>query len=205
MRRCRGKTKTGSRCLKNTLINSGFCNIHQSQAPRTQEAIPTALGFTAIGAAIGNLPGAAVGLVLGTLLGTSLEEEKVAKSRVFVSFDYDHDVDLKTLLIGQAKNTDTPFDIADWSIKEHIRGDWKEKVRAKLKKVDQVVVICGSHTQSATGVSAEVKLAQEEKIPYFLLKGRANSTCYKPKAAKTSDKLYKWTWDNLKSLIGGGR
>ena len=27
----------------------------------------------------------------------------------------------------------------------------------------------------------------------------------KPKAAKSSDKIYKWTWDNLKSLIHGVR
>ncbi|APG29105.1 hypothetical protein A7E78_11030 [Syntrophotalea acetylenivorans] len=129
----------------------------------------------------------------------------MAKSKVFISFDYDNDSDLKTLLIGQSKNEDTPFEISDWSVKEHIQGDWKEKVRAKLRRVDQVAVICGEHTHTATGVSAEVKLAQEEGVPYFLLKGRANNTCTKPKAAKTSDKLYKWTWDNLKALVGGGR
>lgn len=27
----------------------------------------------------------------------------MAKVRAFISFDYDHDLDLKTLLIGQAK------------------------------------------------------------------------------------------------------
>jgi len=44
--------------------------------------------------------------------------------RAFISFDYDNDNDndndarLKDLLVGQAKNSDTPFVIADWSIKE---------------------------------------------------------------------------------------
>ncbi len=42
----------------------------------------------------------------------------MAKTRVFISFDYDHDADLKTLLVGQAKNQDSPFEIADWSVKE---------------------------------------------------------------------------------------
>jgi hypothetical protein len=50
-----------------------------------------------------------------------------------------------------------------------------------------------------------VEIAQEENVPYFLLNGYAEKTCVKPKAAKSTDKLYKWTWDNLKSLIGGGR
>lgn len=39
------------------------------------------------------------------------------KSRVFISFDYDHDVVLKEFLIGQAKLDDSPFWIADWAIK----------------------------------------------------------------------------------------
>ena len=42
-------------------------------------------------------------------------------------------------------------------------------------------------------------------MPYFLLAGYADKTCVKPMAARPSDKLYKWTWDNLKSLIVGNR
>lgn len=42
------------------------------------------------------------------------------KKRVFISFDYDHDVDLKNLLIAQSKNSDSPFEIVDMSIKETI-------------------------------------------------------------------------------------
>jgi len=128
-----------------------------------------------------------------------------SKSKVFISFDYDNDSDLKTLLVGQAKHEDTPFDIADYSVKEALSGDWEEKVRTRMKKVEQVIFICGEHTYSASGVNAEVLIAQEEKIPYFLLAGRGDKTNYKPKNAKESDKLYKWTWDNLKALIGGAR
>jgi hypothetical protein len=56
-----------------------------------------------------------------------------------------------------------------------------------------------------TGVSAEVTIAQEEKKDYFLLAGYADKNNKRPKAAKDADKMYKWTWDNLKTLIGGGR
>lgn len=127
------------------------------------------------------------------------------KKRAFISFDYDHDLDLKTLLVGQSKNEDSPFSIADFSIKEAISKDWKDKARTKIKGVDVVIVICGEHTDTASGVSAELKIAQEEKVDYFLLKGRKDKTCKKPKSAKISDKIYKWTWDNLKTLIHGGR
>jgi len=128
-----------------------------------------------------------------------------AKKRVFISFDYDHDSDLKNLLVGQARNEDSPFDIADWSVKYELTGDWKAKVREKIKKVNVVAVICGEYTDTASGVNAEVKITQEEKIPYFLLWGRSNKKCKKPKNAKPSDKIYKWTWDNLKRLIHGKR
>ena len=129
----------------------------------------------------------------------------MAITRVFTSFDYDHDEDLRTMLVGQSKNPNSPFEMADWSIKEPMTGDWKAKVQTRIKKVDQVIVMCGEHTDTATGVSAELSIAQEEKKPYFLLKGRKNKTCKKPRSAETSDKMYDWTWDNLKILIGGGR
>jgi len=127
------------------------------------------------------------------------------KVKVFISFDYDNDKDLKTMLVGQAKNDDTPFDITDFSVKEELSGDWKEKVRQRIKKVEQMIVICGEHTDTASGVNAEVLIAQEEKIPYFLLWGRSDKNCEKPKNAKITDKIYKWTWDNLKALINGAR
>lgn len=126
-------------------------------------------------------------------------------TRVFISFDYDHDDVLKMLLVGQVKNPDSPFKLADWSIKEHIDKNWQDKARQRIRAVDVVCVICGVHTNSATGVSAEIKIAQEEGVPYFLLWGYSDKNCVKPLAAKLSDQIYKWTWPNLKSLIGGAR
>jgi hypothetical protein len=129
----------------------------------------------------------------------------MAKKRVFISFDYDHDEILKTFLVGQSKHEDSPFELADWSIKEPITGDWIAKARTRIRAVDIVTVLCGEHTDTAVGVSAEVTIAQEENKPYFLLRGYPDKTCVKPLAAKSSDKMYDWTWENLKSLIGGAR
>ena len=129
----------------------------------------------------------------------------MANKRVFTSFDFDHDDDLRTLLVGQSKNPASPFDLIDWSLKEPMAGDWKEKIRARIKRCELVIVICGEHTDTAAGVNEELKIAMEESISYFLLYGRSSKTCVKPKAATSSDKMYKWTWDNLTSLIGGAR
>lgn len=127
------------------------------------------------------------------------------KTRLFISFDFDHDEDLRNLLAGQAKHEDSPFEFTDASVKEPMTGDWKEKVRGRIKRADQVAVICGEHTDTATGVSTELSIAQEEGISYFLLKGRSDKNCVRPKSAKSTDKMYSWTWPYLKLLIAGKR
>jgi hypothetical protein len=143
--------------------------------------------------------------VFANLFGGQQRSKSMAKTRLFISFDYDHDEDLRNLLAGQAKHPDTPFDIYDRSLKEPLAGDWKEKFRRRLNNVDQMAVICGENTHLARGVAAEVQIAQEAGKSYFLLKGRADRTCYKPTTARSSDQIYNWTWDNLKALIAGRR
>ncbi|MBV1824832.1 TIR domain-containing protein [Komagataeibacter oboediens] len=129
----------------------------------------------------------------------------MTKKRVFISFDYDHDETLKTFFVGQSRHSDSPFELADWSIKEHLSGDWKKKAAARIGRVDVVAVICGKNTHTATGVSAEVEIVREVGKPYFLLKGYKDAVCTKPTSAAATDTMYNWTWDNLKILIEGGR
>src|SRR5687768_11357598 len=116
--------------------------------------------------------------------------------RVFTSFDFDHDEDLRNLLIGQARNPDSPFELADWSLREPFTGDWQEKVGRRLRRIDQVLVMCGEFTHTATGVAEEVRIAQEERKPYFLLWGRSGRSCTKPVTARQTDTIYEWTWPN---------
>lgn len=125
--------------------------------------------------------------------------------RVFVSFDFDNDEELKHALVGQARRLDSPFDIADYSVKERMTGDWQEKVRRRIRMVDMSIVICGEYMDKARGVAEELTITREEQKPYFLLQGRPGRYCKKPTTALETDKVYRWTWDNLKSLIGGAR
>jgi hypothetical protein len=122
--------------------------------------------------------------------------------RVFVSFDYDNDLDLKTLFIGQARHSDTPFTVTDHSVKvASVR--WKADARSRIRRSDVVVVLCGHHTDRAVGVSEEIKIAREEGVPYFLLCGRATGVCRKPAAARMFDALHGWTWSNISRLLRG--
>lgn len=109
------------------------------------------------------------------------------------------------MLAGQAKHEDSPFDFKDASVKEPLAGDWKEKVKRRMDNIDIVIVLCGKNTHLASGVSTEVTIAQEKKVPYFLLAAYTDRSCTKPKAARTEDKVYQWTWEILKKLIDGQR
>ena len=125
--------------------------------------------------------------------------------RVFISFDFDHDQDLRTLLVGQAKHPDTPFEICDWSLKEPLTGDWQEKIKRRIRSTDLTIVLCGEHTNRASGVSKELQITRDEGHPYFLLAGRKDRTCTRPETANPYEKMYNWTWDNLRALIAGVR
>lgn len=129
----------------------------------------------------------------------------MAKKRAFISFDYDHDEGAKIMLAGQAKHEDSPFDFTDASVNEHLTGDWEQKVRRRMDNVDLVIVLCGEKTHQASGVAKELKIAQDKSKSYFLLKAYSDVTCTKPTTALSSDKVYNWTWDNLKTLVAGGR
>lgn len=126
-----------------------------------------------------------------------------SKKRLFVSFDYDHDETIKMFLINQAKLPDSPFDVTDASVKEHLTGDWQAKVKSRINNADVVCVLCGKTTHTASGVAIEYALAKGLK-PTFLLQGYKDGGCTKPKGAD-AEKMYDWTWDNLKTLIHGGR
>ena len=126
------------------------------------------------------------------------------KARLFVSFDYDNDETLKTFLIGQSKNPDTPFDVTDASVKDHLTGDWQAKVRGRINNADVVCVLCGTRTHTAKGVAIELAITKDLRKPYFLLKGYSQATCTKP-AGADADTMYNWTWENLKLLIHGNR
>lgn len=124
--------------------------------------------------------------------------------RAFISFDYDNDARLKDLLIGQSKNPDSPFEVHDWSIKT-ASPTWREEARRRIRASGLVIVLCGKYTHLATGVGVELGIAQEEGVDYFLLAGYSDGSNTRPTTAKSTDKMYNWTWEDLKKLVNGAR
>ncbi|XAT57821.1 hypothetical protein GN241_10900 [Rhodobacteraceae bacterium IMCC1335] len=127
------------------------------------------------------------------------------KKRAFISFDYDNDSTVKMYLAWQEKNPDSPFEFKDNSVKAHLTGDWEQKVQRRMDNIDVVIVLCGTKTHTASGVDAELRIAKKLNKPYFLLAAYKDKHCTKPRAASANDKVYYWTWPNLKLLIAGRR
>jgi hypothetical protein len=125
----------------------------------------------------------------------------VADVRLFVSFDLENDADLRDRLAAEATRQASGFEVVARSEAGPVTDAWDTSVRRRMAGVDEVVVICGEHTERSLPVSAELRIAQEEKKPYFLLWGRRERMCTKPHAAKPSDGMYSWTWEILRGQI----
>jgi hypothetical protein len=123
------------------------------------------------------------------------------KIRFFVSYDGEHDGDLYDRLVEQASETASGFEVSARSRARAPTDLWDEGLRREIRKVDGVMIICGEHTDCSERVGTELRIAQEEKQPYFLLWGQRELMCTKPATARSADGMYSWTWETLQSQI----
>jgi hypothetical protein len=121
--------------------------------------------------------------------------------RIFMSFDPDNDEDLRDMLLEQSRRQSSGFEISARSEAATMTNAWDERVRRQISSADEVIVICGEHTASSETVSAELRIAQEEQKPYFLLWGRRDRMCTRPAGSKRDDSMYSWTWQILQEQI----
>ena len=117
--------------------------------------------------------------------------------RVFVSYDREHDGDLHDRLVEQASKSTTGFEISARSRARAPTDFWDEGLRREIREAEEVIIICGEHTDSSERVGTELRIAREEKRPYFLLWGRRELMCTKPTTAKPADGMYSWTREIL--------
>jgi len=124
----------------------------------------------------------------------------MAKTRVFVSYDFDNDKTLKDFIIGQAKLSDSPFEVQDHSLKEAApEKTWEAKARAAISRCDKFIVMLGPKTIDAPGVLKEVAMAMELKKDRFQIIGYSSGTS--SWAVPGGGRTYSWDWDNLKKLL----
>jgi len=124
----------------------------------------------------------------------------MAKTKVFVSYDFDNDKVIKDFIIGQAKLPDSPFEVSDHSLKEAApERDWEMKARAAISRADKFIVMLGSRTRFAPGVKKEVAIAKQLGKPRFQIIGYRDGS--RDWALPDAGMTYSWNWENLKKLL----
>ncbi len=197
--RCKAKTKNGNQCKNLALKRKSFCHTHKENIDFS------AVGYAITGAVLSNIVvpgfgGAIAGGALGNIYNQYYKENNVMKKKVFVSFDFDNDKTLKDFIVGQSRLPDSPFVIADHSLKEAApERNWEAKANAAIKRSDIVVVMVGPKTHKAHGVLKEIKMAQVANKHIVQVIGYKDGDYTTVTGA---GRLYRWNWDNLKKLLG---
>lgn len=123
----------------------------------------------------------------------------MARKRVFVSFDFDNDRALKDFIFGQSKLPDSPFEVIDHSLKEAaLETSWETKANAAIRRADVVIVMVGPHTHRANGVLKEVQMARNAGKYIVQIIGYKDGSYT---AVPGAGRLYRWNWENLKSIL----
>ena len=124
----------------------------------------------------------------------------MVKPRVFGSFDFDRDHDLKGSLVAQAGQRGSPFSLVDVSLKEaYPDNEWLRRAQSAISTCDVFIVLLGEHTHRATGVLQEVKIAKGLRKRRFQLRPQGSDA----KPVSGAGPVVKWTWQKLHRAIYG--
>ena len=121
------------------------------------------------------------------------------KTQVFVSFDIERDRELFEELRTQSSRSG--FEVSGGSERRSATDVSSERVHHRIRNADQVIFICSEHTEASASMSSEIRIAQQERTPYFLLWGRRETMCTKPVGAKSAEGMYSWTRQVLQDQI----
>jgi len=124
----------------------------------------------------------------------------MAKTRAFISFDFDNDARYRDFLIGQAKNPNSPIEIDDWSLKYPFDEKWKTQCRERIKRTDIVIMLIGKNTYRAQGAIWEVQCAKDEGIPVFGVYINKDDKGGIPSSLKDCA-VIEWTWDGIAKKV----
>jgi hypothetical protein len=125
----------------------------------------------------------------------------VSQARVYVSFDIEHDRELFERLLAESERSSFSVQGRSELSFESAADASANLVRRRICEADEMIVICGEHTAASQCMGVELRIAQEEHTPYFLLWGRRGSMCTKPIGAKSDEGMYKWTRENVENQV----
>ena len=120
--------------------------------------------------------------------------------RIFISFAIE-DENLRDFLRGQSRNTNSPFEFVDMSVKQPWDSQWKTKCRTRIRGCDGMISIITRNTKKADGQIWEMNCAIDEGIPLLAFYGNKdhigatipNECGYLP--------VVDWNWEKISAWI----
>ena len=120
--------------------------------------------------------------------------------RIFISFAIE-DENLRDFLRGQSRNTNSPFEFVDMSVKQPWDSHWKTKCRTKIRGCDGMISIITRNTKKADWQIWEMNCAIDEVIPLLAIYGNKdhigatipNECGYLP--------VVDWNWEKISAWL----
>ena len=121
----------------------------------------------------------------------------MATLNIFVSYEFDKDVNLKNGFFGQAKRL-TNHRIKNCSLNEaYPDDDWKSRAREAIRGCDVVLVLIGENTHNAPGVIVETDMARSLRKPIIQI--RPQKRTYK--GLTRIDDPIRWKWKTINTRL----
>ena len=126
----------------------------------------------------------------------------MADPRAFISFDFDNNLTDKNLLVGQIKNSRTPFSAEDWSVSEALpQAQWERRLKEKINRCHLMIVLVGKSMWSATGVAKEIGFANDQDVPFFGVYVDGAGTSSGLPTGLARNRTIAWDWDKIADTV----
>ena len=120
------------------------------------------------------------------------------KVKVFLSFEFKRDADLRGSFFAQAHHLS--YEIEDYSLKEAYRphnNSWKKKARKQIDLSDIVIVVLGDDTDNAPGVRVEMTLKNQLYKPGFQIRPTTRTSG----SVRGGGDVVPWDWNKIDAKI----
>ena len=124
----------------------------------------------------------------------------MAKVKVFLSFEFDGDEELRNNFYKQSERGDSCHTIENYSLNQPYKphdDEWLQKARNLISRSDILIVVLGDDTHNAPGVLEEVKLAKEQGKTTFQIRPQGRTS---GEVACAGD-VIPWDWKKIDTKI----
>lgn len=129
----------------------------------------------------------------------------MAKQKVFISYDYDHDKHYKNLLLAWDKNKEFDFTFYDASVDVSVDSNDVAAIRrvisARINSCTRFLCIVGQRTHKSSWVDWEIKKAIELKKKLVGVKINRNYTTPPALLGAGASWAFSFTFDSIKEAL----